>query len=173
MCKIFEDNVHEMVQSSVSLKNLHSLEEIYGDISRILSPSKHHPPASEKPVPSTAAPSQKELQSRAAESISPPNQQPADVTEIEMEDSSRESELKKPAEMDMDLTGYDPLKDSSKIKDLDSGTDPIKKGSKSPCNVSASADASQIDLTGKDVMMEETGNEESGKSEAGVIVLDD
>ncbi|KAG4112846.1 hypothetical protein ERO13_D13G187950v2 [Gossypium hirsutum] len=49
ICKILEDNVHEAVQSSLNLKkNLHTLEEICGDISRILSPA-------EQPVVSTAA----------------------------------------------------------------------------------------------------------------------
>ncbi|XWS70486.1 hypothetical protein CRYUN_Cryun03dG0052200 [Craigia yunnanensis] len=196
MCKILEDNVHEAVQSSLHLKkNLHSLEEICGDISRILSPAQHHR-TSEQSVLGTTAPSQKETQRTAAESVSSPNQLPALVTEIEM-DSPRESEPEKPAiieEIDIDLTGSDPLKDSSKIEDSDSGPDPIKEGSKSPCNISASADSFQIDTkclsqtAGNDVMMEETGNEDNGKtdamasgidrgstekSEAGVIVLDD
>ena len=90
MCKILEDNVHEAVQSSLDLKkNLHSLEEICGDISRILSPAQHHPHTSEQPVLGTAARSQMESQSTAAESVSPPNQQPTVVTEIEMEDSPK------------------------------------------------------------------------------------
>lgn len=179
ICKILEDNVHEAVQSSHNLKkNLHTLEEICGDMSRILSPS-------EQSVVSTAAGSQ----SCAARSISPPNQQPAIVTEIEMEDSQRGSEPEKPAlveETDIDLTSSDPLKDSSIIEDRDSSLDPMEK----------SADSSQIDpkdqlqTTGNDVMMEETGKEDGArtqseaiaseneresaeKSEAGVIVLDD
>ncbi|TYG38483.1 hypothetical protein ES288_D13G227000v1 [Gossypium darwinii] len=173
ICKILEDNVHEAVQSSLNLKkNLHTLEEICGDISRILSPA-------EQPVVSTAAGSQ----SCAARSISPPNQQPAIVTEIEMEDSQRESEPEKPAIVevtDIDLTSSDPLKDSSKIEDQDSSLDPMEKA----------ADSSQTQTTGNDVMMEETGKEDGArtqseaisseneresaeKSEAGVIVLDD
>ncbi|MBA0627525.1 hypothetical protein Godav_005029 [Gossypium davidsonii] len=173
ICKILEDNVHEAVQSSLNLKkNLHTLEEICGDISRILSPA-------EQPVVSTAAGSQ----SCAARSISPPNQQPAIVTEIDMEDSQRESEPEKPAIVevtDIDLTSSDPLKDSSKIEDQDSSLDPMEKA----------ADSSQMQTTGNDVMMEETGKEDGArtqseaisseneresaeKSEAGVIVLDD
>ncbi|PPR87985.1 hypothetical protein GOBAR_AA32704 [Gossypium barbadense] len=173
ICKILEDNVHEAVQSSLNLKkNLHTLEEICGDISRILSPA-------EQPVVSTAAGSQ----SCAARSISPPNQQPAIVTEIEMEDSQRESEPEKPAIVevtDKDLTSSDPLKDSGKIEDQDSSLDPVEKA----------ADSSQTQTTGNDVMMEETGKEDgtrtqseaiaseneresAEKSEAGVIVLDD
>ncbi|XWS72736.1 hypothetical protein CRYUN_Cryun02cG0066000 [Craigia yunnanensis] len=199
MCKILEDNVHEAVQSSLDLnKNLHSLKEICGDISQILSPAQHYPHTSAQPALGTAARSQMESESTAAESVSLPNQQPAVVTEIEMEDSPREFEPEKHAileEIDIDLTGSDPLKHRSKIEDSDTGPDPIKKGSKSACNVSASAGSSQIDpkclsqITGNDVvMMEETGNEDSGKtgaaasgtergitekSEAGVIVLDD
>ncbi|XP_022754460.1 CHD3-type chromatin-remodeling factor PICKLE-like isoform X2 [Durio zibethinus] len=190
VCKILEDNV-EVVQSRLDLKkNLHSLEEICGDISWILSPAQHNPHTSEK-----SAPSQKESQSTAAGSISLPNQQPAFVTEIEMEDAPRESKPEKPAivdEIGIDLTGSDPLKDSSS----DWRQDPIKKDSKLACGVSASADSSQIDskclsqeTNGNDVVtMEETGNEDSGKSDAmasgtergstkksgaGVIVLDD
>ena len=198
ICKILEDNVHDAVQSSLHLKkNLCSLEETCGDISRILSTTQHYPHISEQPLLGTAVGSQTESQSTAAGSISPPKQQPADMTEIEMEDSPRVSEPEKPAvieEIDIDLTGSDPLKHRSKIEDSDTGPDPIKKGSKSACNVSASAGSSQIDpeclsrtTENYAVMMEETGNEYSGKtdaaasgterstekSEAGVIVLDD
>ena len=61
MCKILEDNVHDVVQSSLDLKNnLHSLEETCGDISRILSPTQHYPHTSEQPVLGTAARSQME-----------------------------------------------------------------------------------------------------------------
>ena len=97
MCKILEDNVHDVVQSSLDLKNnLHSLEETCGDISRILSPTQHYPHTSEQPVLGTTAGSQTESQSTAAGSISPPNQQTAVVTEIEMEESPSESEPEKP-----------------------------------------------------------------------------
>ncbi|XWS17860.1 hypothetical protein CRYUN_Cryun33cG0104600 [Craigia yunnanensis] len=198
ICKILEDNVHDAVQSSLdSKKNLRSLEETCGDISRILSPTQHYPHTSEQPVLCTAVGSQVESQSTAAGSISPPKQQPAVVTEIDMEDSPSESEPEKPAtveEIGIDLTGSDPLKDSSKIGDSDRARS-NKKGSKSPCNISGSSDSSQIDpkcwpqTTANDVvMMEETGNEDSGKtdavasgtergstekSEAGVSVLDE
>ncbi|XVE71251.1 hypothetical protein DITRI_Ditri10aG0135600 [Diplodiscus trichospermus] len=183
MCKILEENV-EGVQSILDLKkNLHSLEEICGDVSRILSPAQQYPRTSDQPVPCTAAPSQKELQSTAAESIAPTSQQATVVTDIEM-DSRRESESEKPdivEEMDIDLTGSDPLKDSSKTEDSDSGVDPTTKSSKSP-------NSSQVNPKSDDVITEETGNEDSGKtdamasgterestekSEAGVIVLDD
>ncbi|XVE97353.1 hypothetical protein REPUB_Repub03eG0012300 [Reevesia pubescens] len=199
MCKIFEDNIDDDVQSSLDLKkNLHSLEETCAAISRILSPRQHYPHTSEQPVLGTAAGSQMESQSTAVGSISPPNQQPPVVTEIEMEDSPSEPEQEKPAtleEIGIDLTGSDPLKDSSKIVDSDLGPDPKKRGSKSKCNVSASADSSQVDpkclpqTPANDVvMMEETGNEDSGKtdvvatgterestekSKAGFVVLDD
>ncbi|KAK8515368.1 hypothetical protein V6N12_075412 [Hibiscus sabdariffa] len=123
ICKILEDNVHVGVQSSLNLKNnLHSLEEISGDISRILSPA-------EQPVLDAAAGPQKEPQSSAAGSISPPNQQPAVVTEIEMEDVSKESEPEKPAiveEINAGLTGSDPLQDSSKKGDGGSSPDPME-----------------------------------------------
>ncbi|KAK8520284.1 hypothetical protein V6N13_031255 [Hibiscus sabdariffa] len=120
ICKILEDNVQDGVQSSLNLKkNLLSLEEIFGDISRILSPA-------EQPVLSAAAGSQS---SAAVRSFSPPNQQPAVVTEIEMEDVSRASEPVKPAiveEINTDLTASDSLKDSSKEEDRGLSPDPME-----------------------------------------------
>ncbi|GMJ11122.1 CYTOKININ-HYPERSENSITIVE 2, hypersensitive to red and blue 2, GYMNOS [Hibiscus trionum] len=119
ICKILEDNVDVRVQTSLDLKkNLLSLEEISGDITRILSPAEQH-------VHNAAAGPQS---SAAVGSISPPNQQPAVVTEIEMEDVSRESEPEKPSmveEINTDLTGPDSLKDGSKQEDRCLSPDPM------------------------------------------------
>ncbi|TYI72123.1 hypothetical protein E1A91_D07G037500v1 [Gossypium mustelinum] len=163
ICKILEENQGEN-QSSVDLKkNLLSLEETCGDISRILSLSE--------PLGGTAAGSE------STTTVSPPNQQPADVTEIEMEDSPGESEPVKPAggggETGKGSMGSDPV---SRVVDSDA------------------ADSSQIDPkslgtttnTNDDVIMEETGNEEcksdgvateteteKPEAAAGVVLLDD
>lgn len=158
-----EENPGENQSSIDSKKKLLLLEEICGGISRILSPSQ--------PVGGTAAGSE----STAA--VSPPNQQPADGTEIEMEDSPSESEPVKPAggggEIGIGSMGLDPV---SRVVDSDA------------------ADSSQVDPkslgtttnTNDDVIMEETANEEcksdgvateteteKPEATAGVVFLDD
>ncbi|KAK6237044.1 hypothetical protein QUC31_020837 [Theobroma cacao] len=150
MCKILEGNALEAV-CSVNLKNKFSpLEEICEDISRILSPTQHYPHTSKPPVLGTQS-------TVAAGSRPPPNQHPAIVTGVEMEDSPKGTKRKKPATVEE--------------IDLDSGPGLMKKATGADAVMVETGNA---DGGATDAMASGTARGKSSeKSEPGVIVLDD
>ncbi|KAF5461360.1 hypothetical protein F2P56_017465 [Juglans regia] len=182
MCKIVEENAQESVPTSLANqsvmsvnlgKKLRSLESIYEDVNRILSPAQTNPPSSEHPM-NTGQQSQVESQNTISGTGSPSTQQdghsPASMVVTEMMDVETE-----------------PLNESSKLEsNPDQDSNPAKTQSESPLNVQPSTDqsrptaenASLPDISADDVKMEERKDEaipngSTEKSEPGVIILDD
>ncbi|GKV03180.1 hypothetical protein SLEP1_g15531 [Rubroshorea leprosula] len=147
MCKLVDDNVHESAQTCLKLKNFQPLEQISGDITRILSSPKSNPHSSEQPIVHMDTPAQADSQNTMPGTTSVPPQQndskPDIVADTDKKDSGAESESEKAAVVaDVlleDSEEQEPLKDCVKAEDSDSDPSSTKEGTKSS-NLSASTD---------------------------------
>lgn len=167
MCKVLEENVHEVVKTSLTSQpasaqlrtNLRLLETLCEDVNQILS-TQTSPPL-EQPMPNEDKELQPEIQSTSAEPSLPQTERGAKTL-----DAVVETEVKGTPESEPTVEGS---KASSKNVDS-SPADPTSLLGKTGTDMEMAEAKNDADIKTDD---KPTGKENSQRDKTGVIVLDD
>lgn len=172
MCKVLEENVHEVVKTSLTSQpasaqlrtNLRLLETLCEDVNQILS-TQASPPL-EQPIPNEDKELQPEIQSTSAEPSLPQTGQDANML-----DAVVETEVKATPESAPTVEGSKASSKNTAVADVDSSpADPASLLGKTGTDVEMAEAKNDSDIKTDD---KPTGKENSQRDKSGVIVLDD
>lgn len=172
MCKILEENVHEVVKTSLTSQpaspqlrtNLQLLETICEDVNQILS-TQASPPL-EQPMPNEEKQLQPETLSTTGEPSLPQTEQDANTL-----DAVVETEVKGTTESEPTVEGSKASSNNPAVSDVDSSpADLTSSLGKTGTDVEMAEAKNDADIKTDD---EPTGKENSQRDKTGVIVLDD
>ncbi|KAL9442896.1 hypothetical protein AB3S75_016291 [Citrus x aurantiifolia] len=172
MCKVLEENVHEVVKTSLTSQpasaqlrtNLRLLETLCEDVNQILS-TQTSPPL-EQPMPNEDKELQPEIQSTSAEPSLPQTERGANTL-----DAVVETEVKGTPESEPTVEGSKALSKNPAVADVDSSpADPTSLLGKTGTDMEMAEAKNDADIKTDD---KPTGKENSQRDKTGVIVLDD
>ncbi|KAH9798852.1 CHD3-type chromatin-remodeling factor PICKLE [Citrus sinensis] len=172
MCKVLEENVHEVVKTSLTSQpasaqlrtNLQLLETLCEDVNQILS-TQTSPPL-EQPMPNEDKELQPEIQSTSAEPSLPQTER--GVNKL---DAVVETEVKGTPESEPTVEGSKASSKNPAVADVDSSpADPTSLLGKTGTGMEMAEAKNDADIKTDD---KPTGKENSQRDKTGVIVLDD
>lgn len=172
MCKLLEENVHEVVKTSLTSQpasaqlrtNLQLLETLCEDVNQILS-TQTSPPL-EQPMPNEDKELQPEIQSTSAEPSLPQTER--GVNKL---DAVVETEVKGTPESEPTVEGSKASSKNPAVADVDSSpADPTSLLGKTGTDMEMAEAKNDADIKTDD---KPTGKENSQRDKTGVIVLDD